>query len=80
MTHQQSLFFDLSWSYLPRVGEARAYWSLGNAFTGAGDHRQAMHYAGKHLQLAVQLGDEEAIATAKQNLSDLSTVMELSDK
>ena len=45
-----------------------------------GDHKQAMHYAGKHLQLAVELGDEEGIATAKQNLQDLNTVLELSDK
>ena len=63
-----------------RVGEARAYWSLGNAYTALGDHRQARHFAEKQLQLSLELGDEEAAATAKQNLADLNTVLELSYK
>ena len=63
-----------------RIGEARAYWSLGNSYSALGDHRQARHFANKHLQLSIQLGDEEGIETAKRNLADLNSVLELSNK
>ena len=63
-----------------RVGEERAYWSLGNAYTCLGEHRQARHYAEKHLQLATELGDEEGAAIARKNLHDLDNALELSDK
>lgn len=66
--------------YMHRIGEARAYWSLGNSYSALGDHRQARHFANKHLQLSVQLGDEEGIETAKRNLADLDSVLELSNK
>lgn len=65
---------------ISRIGEARAYWSLGNSYSALGDHRQARHFANKHLQLSVQLGDEEGIETAKRNLADLDSVLELSNK
>ena len=63
-----------------RIGEERAYWSLGNAYTCLGEHRQARHYAEQHLRLATELGDEEGVAIAKQNLHDLDTAVDLSDK
>jgi len=40
----------------------------------------ARHFAEKHLHLSVELGDEEGVVTAKQNLTDLDNVLELSDK
>ena len=63
-----------------RIGEERAYWSLGNAYTCLGEHRQARHFAEQHLQLATELGDEVGVAIAKQNLHDLDTALDLSDK
>ena len=63
-----------------RVGEERAYWSLGNAYTCLGEHRQARYYAERHLQLATELEDEEGMAIAQQNLRDLDTALDLSDK
>ena len=62
------------------MGESRAYWSLGNIYTALGDHRQAHYFADKHLQLCLQLGDEEGVETAKRNLADLDSILELSDK
>lgn len=38
-----------------RVGEGRAYWSLGNAHTALGNHQQAMYFAEKHLQIAKEV-------------------------
>lgn len=67
-------------SSLCRIGEARAYWSLCNACAALGDHREALHYAQRHLRMAVELRDEEGEAMARQNLAELSAVMELSDK
>ena len=63
-----------------RVGEERAYWSLGNAYTCLGEHRQARHYAERHLQLATELGDVEGAAIAQKNLRDLDNALDLSDK
>ena len=67
-------------NYINRIGMSRAYWSLGNSHTALGDHRQARYFTDKHLQLSIQLGDEESIETAKKNLADLDNVLELSDK
>lgn len=38
-----------------RVGEGRAYWSLGNAHTALGNHQQAMYFAEKHLEIAKEV-------------------------
>ena len=38
-----------------RVGEGRAYWSLGNAHTALGNHEQAMFFAEKHLEIAKEV-------------------------
>lgn len=62
------------------MGESRAYWSLGNAYTAMRDHRQARHYASKHLTLSLELGDTEGAATAQRNVEDLDTVLNLSDR
>ena len=62
------------------MGEERAYWSLGNAYTCLGEHRQARHYTERHLALAMELGDTEGVAIAQQNLRDLDTALDLSDK
>ena len=63
-----------------RVGEARAYWSLGNAYTSLGDYRQARHFSQKHMQLAVEIGDSEGVDTARRNLADLDNMLLLQDK
>ena len=62
------------------MGEERAYWSLGNAYTCLGEHRQARHYAERHLALATELGDTEGAAIAQKNLRDLDNALDLSDK
>lgn len=41
--------------YHYRVGEGRAYWSLGNAHTALGNHEQAMYFAEKHLEIAKEV-------------------------
>lgn len=38
-----------------RVGEGRACWSLGNAYVSLGDHKQALHYARKHLNISKEV-------------------------
>lgn len=38
-----------------RVGEGRACWSLGNAYVSLGDHKQALHYARKHLDISKEV-------------------------
>lgn len=35
-----------------RIGEGRACWSLGNAYTALGNHDQAMHFAERHLEIS----------------------------
>ena len=37
------------------MGEARACWSLGNAYTVMGDYKQALSYAVTHYQLAFKV-------------------------
>ncbi len=62
------------------MGESRAYWSLGNAYTAMRDPIQARHFANKHLTLSVELGDQDGAATARKNIEDLNTVLNLSTK
>ena len=62
------------------MGEERAYWSLGNAYTCLGEHRQARHYAERHLTLATELGNVEGAAIAQKNLRDLDNALDLSNK
>lgn len=38
-----------------RVGEGRACWSLGNAYVSLGNHKQALHYARKHLDISKEV-------------------------
>lgn len=35
-----------------RIGEGRACWSLGNAYTALGNHDQAIHFAERHLEIS----------------------------
>ena len=82
-THQYlppSLPPSLSPPLSHRVGEERAYWSLGNAYTCLGEHRQARHYAERHLTLATELGNVEGAAIAQKNLRDLDNALDLSNK
>jgi len=39
------------------VGEGRAYWSLGNAHSALGQHKEAFHFAQKHLEISRETGD-----------------------
>ena len=63
-----------------RVGEGHAYWSLGNAYTSLGDFKQARHFSAKHLQVAAEIGDSEAVDTARRNVADLDNRLQLQDK
>lgn len=38
-----------------RIGEGRAYWSLGNAYTALGKHAEALSYAELHLQISKEV-------------------------
>ena len=38
-----------------RVGEGRAYWSLGNALTALGQHKEALEYATQHLLISKEV-------------------------
>lgn len=40
---------------LNRVGEGRACWSLGNAYVSLANHKQALHYARKHLDISKEV-------------------------
>jgi hypothetical protein len=40
-----------------KVGEGRAYWSLGNAYSAMGCHKEAFHFAQKHLESSRETGD-----------------------
>lgn len=41
--------------FINRVGEGRACWSLGNAYVSLGNHKQALHYARKHLDISKEV-------------------------
>lgn len=38
-----------------KVGESRAYWSLGNAHSAMGSHETALQYANKHLMISKEV-------------------------
>ena len=42
-----------------RVGEGRAYWSLGNAYTALNRHDIALGYAEKHLIVSKEVSPRE---------------------
>lgn len=42
-------------SCILRVGEGRACWSLGNAYVSLENHKQALHYARKHLDISKEV-------------------------
>lgn len=42
-------------NFFHRVGEGRACWSLGNAFVSLGNHKKALHYARKHLEISKEV-------------------------
>lgn len=48
-------YFFFFYLCLVRVGEGRACWSLGNAYVSLGDHKQALHYARKHLDISKEV-------------------------
>ncbi|CAG7825962.1 unnamed protein product, partial [Allacma fusca] len=61
-----------------KVGEGRAFWSLGNAHAAMGEHRQALLYAKQHLLVSKELGDQMGQATAQMNVTDLRKVLGMS--
>lgn len=48
-------FFNVVRSLFHRVGEGRACWSLGNAYVSLGNHKQALYYARKHLEISKEV-------------------------
>ncbi len=40
---------------MDRIGECRAYWSLGNAYAALGEIENAISYANKHLEVAKEV-------------------------
>ncbi|XP_021175369.2 G-protein-signaling modulator 1b isoform X3 [Fundulus heteroclitus] len=54
-----------------KVGEGRACWSLGNAYVSLGNHKQALHYARKHLDISKEIGDRNGELTARMNVEQL---------
>lgn len=42
-----------------KVGEARACWSLGNAYSAIGNHDKSLHYAQCHYSLATEVRERE---------------------
>ncbi|CAB1332774.1 unnamed protein product, partial [Coregonus sp. 'balchen'] len=60
-----------TYTLLQQVGEGRACWSLGNAYVSLGNHRQALHYARKHLDISREIGDRNGELTARMNVEQL---------
>lgn len=58
-----------------RIGEGRACWSLGNAYTALGNHDQAMHFAEKHLEICREVCTAHTIFTAKHFRSTQSKLV-----
>ncbi|KAJ8379751.1 hypothetical protein SKAU_G00005290 [Synaphobranchus kaupii] len=58
-----------------RIGEGRACWSLGNAYVSLGNHRQALHYARKHLDISQEIGDRNGELTARMNVEQLTEAL-----
>lgn len=52
---QEQVFFNVVRSLFHRVGEGRACWSLGNAYVSLGNHKQALYYARKHLEISKEV-------------------------
>jgi len=48
-----------------KVGEGRACWSLGNAHSAMGQHKEAYHYAMRHLEISRDTGDTMGQTTAQ---------------
>ncbi|MCJ8748406.1 hypothetical protein PDJAM_G00164450 [Pangasius djambal] len=62
-----------------RVGEGRACWSLGNAYVSLENHRQALHYAHKHLDISREIGDRNGELTARMNVEQLMEVLDVKE-
>ena len=60
---------------LIQVGEGRACWSLGNAHSAMGQHKEAYHYAMRHLEINRDTGDTMGQTTAQMNLNELSRTL-----
>lgn len=58
-----------------KIGEGRAYWSLGNALSSVGNHKEALNYALKHLEISKKLGDKIGLETAAKSISDLKSLL-----
>uniref|UniRef100_A0A8C2CQ23 G protein signaling modulator 1b n=1 Tax=Cyprinus carpio TaxID=7962 RepID=A0A8C2CQ23_CYPCA len=54
-----------------RVGEGRACWSLGNAYVSLENHRQALHYTRRHLDISREIGDRNGEMMARMNVEEL---------
>lgn len=54
LSFKYALYMDLN-AFCCRIGEGRACWSLGNAYTALGNHDQAMHFAEKHLEICKEV-------------------------
>ena len=40
-----------------RVGEGRACWSLGNAYSATNNHEKALYYANRHLAISKEVSN-----------------------
>lgn len=60
---------------MDRVGEGRACWSLGNAYSAMGNHEKALHFAQMHLNISKELKDPTGQATAQMNVVDLQKIL-----
>lgn len=50
-----------------RVGESRAYWSLGNAHSALGNHESALDFASKHLEISKEVRFDDFCVRASLN-------------
>ena len=57
------------------MGEGRACWSLGNAHSAMSQHKEAYHFAVRHLQISRETGDRMGQATAQLNIAELSRIL-----
>ena len=51
--HQRHLL--IAQELFDRVGEGRACWSLGNANSSLGNHRLALQFANRHLEISKEV-------------------------
>lgn len=61
-----------------RVGEGRACWSLGNAYVSQGDHKQALHYSRKHLDISKEVRNSNSNSNSIQLYMPKSLALTLS--